>query len=100
MVVLDPDVMQVSLDSESVNQAWRALAGIIVRKDPSLAVRDRRHAEQLVGPKTSPLWLSECVFKVVTDDVGNFIFTDLPAATFVLTVEADVLATGIQGLIV
>jgi hypothetical protein len=33
------------------------------------------------------------VFKVVTDEVGNFIFTDLPAATFVLTVEADGLAT-------
>ena len=37
--------------------------------------------------------LTEQVFKVVTDDVGNFIFTDLPAATFVLTVEADGLAT-------
>ena len=37
--------------------------------------------------------LPEQVFKVVTDDVGNFIFTDLPAATFVLTVEADGLAT-------
>jgi hypothetical protein len=33
------------------------------------------------------------VFRVVTDEVGNFIFTDLPAATFVLTVEADGLAT-------
>ncbi|HUE81999.1 MAG TPA: carboxypeptidase regulatory-like domain-containing protein [Pyrinomonadaceae bacterium] len=37
--------------------------------------------------------LTEQVFKVVTDAVGNFIFTDLPAATFVLTVEADGLAT-------
>jgi hypothetical protein len=37
--------------------------------------------------------LTEQVFKVTTDDVGNFIFTDLPAATFVLTVEADGLAT-------
>jgi hypothetical protein len=37
--------------------------------------------------------LTEQVFKIVTDDVGNFIFTDLPAATFVLTVEADGLAT-------
>ena len=37
--------------------------------------------------------LPEQVFKVVTDEVGNFIFTDLPAATFVLTVEADGLAT-------
>jgi len=37
--------------------------------------------------------LTEQVFKVVTDEVGNFIFTDLPAATFVLTVEADGLAT-------
>ena len=37
--------------------------------------------------------LTEQFFKVVTDDVGNFIFTDLPAATFVLTVEADGLAT-------
>ncbi len=37
--------------------------------------------------------LTEQVFKVVTDDVGNFIFADLPAATFVLTVEADGLAT-------
>jgi hypothetical protein len=33
------------------------------------------------------------VFRVVTDEVGNFIFTDLPAATFVLTVEANGLAT-------
>jgi hypothetical protein len=32
-------------------------------------------------------------FKAVTDDAGNFIFPDLPAATFVLTVEADGLAT-------
>src|SRR5258705_6914306 len=32
-------------------------------------------------------------FKAVTDDVGNFIFADLPAAMFVLTVEADGLAT-------
>ena len=45
VVVLDPDVAQVFPDSESVNQALRALAGIIVRKDPSLAVRDRRHAK-------------------------------------------------------
>lgn len=37
--------------------------------------------------------LTEQVFKVVTDDGGNFIFTDLPAATFVLTVEVDGLAT-------
>ena len=37
VVVLDPDVAQVFPDSESVNQALRALAGIIVRKDPSLA---------------------------------------------------------------
>ena len=37
--------------------------------------------------------LTEQSFKAVTDDVGNFIFTDLPAATFVLTVEADGLAT-------
>lgn len=37
--------------------------------------------------------LPEQVFKAVTDDVGNFIFTDLPAATFVLTVEADGVAT-------
>jgi hypothetical protein len=55
VVVLDPDVAQVFPDSESVNQALRALAGIIVRKDPSLAVRDRRHAKQLVGTKTPPL---------------------------------------------
>jgi len=37
--------------------------------------------------------LPEQLFKVVTDDVGSFIITDLPAATFVLTVEADGLAT-------
>ena len=37
--------------------------------------------------------LPEQFFKVVTDDAGNFIFADLPAATFVLTVEADGLAT-------
>ena len=37
--------------------------------------------------------LTEQVFKVVTDDVGNFIFIDLPTATFVLTVEANGLAT-------
>jgi hypothetical protein len=37
--------------------------------------------------------LAEQVFKAVTDDVGNFLFADLPAATFVLTVEADGLAT-------
>ncbi|MGH9970570.1 MAG: TonB-dependent receptor [Pyrinomonadaceae bacterium] len=37
--------------------------------------------------------LTEQVFKVVTDDVGIFIFNDLPAATFVLTVEADGLVT-------
>ena len=37
--------------------------------------------------------LSEQPFKLVTDDLGNFIFTDLPAATYVLTVEADGLAT-------
>src|ERR1700750_2572623 len=33
--------------------------------------------------------LIEHSFKVVTDDAGDFIFTDLPAGTFVLTVEAD-----------
>jgi len=27
--------------------------------------------------------------KTVTDDVGDFVFADLPAATYVLTVEAD-----------
>jgi len=32
------------------------------------------------------------VFKLVTDDVGNFIFTDLPAATFALTCESVGLA--------
>ena len=32
------------------------------------------------------------VFKLVTDDVGNFIFTDLPAATFALTCESTGLA--------
>jgi hypothetical protein len=37
--------------------------------------------------------LSEQPFKLITDDLGNFIFTDLPAATYVLTVEADGLAT-------
>ena len=37
--------------------------------------------------------LTEQFFKVDTDDAGNFIFVDLPAATFVLTVEADGLAT-------
>ncbi|MDQ2974479.1 MAG: carboxypeptidase-like regulatory domain-containing protein, partial [Acidobacteriota bacterium] len=37
--------------------------------------------------------LKEQFFKVVTDDAGNFIFADLPAATFVLTVEAGGLAT-------
>ena len=37
--------------------------------------------------------LTEQVLKVVSDDAGNFIFTDLPAATFVLTVEADGLTT-------
>jgi hypothetical protein len=37
--------------------------------------------------------LPEQVFKVVSDDVGNFIFADLPAATFLLTVEADGVAT-------
>lgn len=31
--------------------------------------------------------------KLVTDDAGNFIFTDLPAANFVLTVESPGLAT-------
>src|SRR5687767_16036622 len=31
--------------------------------------------------------LPDQLFKAVTDDAGNFIFTDLPAATFVLTVE-------------
>ena len=29
--------------------------------------------------------LPEQVFNVVTDEAGNFIFTDLPATTFVLT---------------
>ena len=33
------------------------------------------------------------VFKLVTDDVGNFIFTDLPAAKFELRVESVGLAT-------
>ncbi|MEK6335548.1 MAG: TonB-dependent receptor [Acidobacteriota bacterium] len=33
------------------------------------------------------------VFKLVTDDVGNFIFTDLPAAKFALRVESVGLAT-------
>src|SRR5438128_7642951 len=37
--------------------------------------------------------LPEKVFKSVTDDAGNFIFDGLPAGTFVLTVEADGLAT-------
>ncbi len=37
--------------------------------------------------------LPDQLFKVVSDEVGNFIFPDLPAATFVLTVEADGLAT-------
>ncbi len=37
--------------------------------------------------------LPEQLFKIVTDDVGNFIFTDLPSATFVLTVEDDGLTT-------
>src|SRR3970282_1603508 len=37
--------------------------------------------------------LTEQFLKVVSDDVGNFIFTDLPAATYVLTAEADGLAT-------
>src|SRR6267378_4023847 len=37
--------------------------------------------------------LPEQFSKAVTDDGGNFIFTDLPAATFVLTVEDDGLAT-------
>ena len=36
--------------------------------------------------------LTEQFFKVVTDEVGNFIFTDLPAATYLLTAEADGLA--------
>ena len=31
--------------------------------------------------------------KVVTDEAGNFVFADLPAATYVLTAEADGLAT-------
>src|SRR3989442_1748167 len=37
--------------------------------------------------------LPEKVFKAVTDDAGNFIFDGLPAGTFLLTVEADGLAT-------
>jgi hypothetical protein len=37
--------------------------------------------------------LPEQPFKVITDDAGNFIFTDLPAAIYVLTVESDGLAT-------
>jgi hypothetical protein len=37
--------------------------------------------------------LTEQSLKVVTDEVGNFIFADLPAATYVLTAEADGLAT-------
>lgn len=36
--------------------------------------------------------LGEQFLKVVTDDAGNFIFTDLPAATYTLTAEADGLA--------
>src|SRR5678815_1841893 len=37
--------------------------------------------------------LAEQLFKAVTDDVGNFIFTDIPAAKYVLMVEVDGLAT-------
>jgi hypothetical protein len=37
--------------------------------------------------------LTELSLKVVTDELGNFIFADLPAATYVLTAEADGLAT-------
>src|SRR6267143_2955051 len=37
--------------------------------------------------------LPEQFFKTVTDDGGNFVFDGLPAGTFVLTVEADGLAT-------
>jgi len=37
--------------------------------------------------------LPDQLFNAVTDEAGNFIFTDLPAATFVLTVEGDGLAT-------
>jgi Carboxypeptidase regulatory-like domain len=37
--------------------------------------------------------LSEQFPKIVTDEGGNFIFSDLPAATYVLTAEADGLAT-------
>lgn len=33
--------------------------------------------------------LPEQSFKTVTDDAGNFIFAELPAATYVLTVEAE-----------
>jgi hypothetical protein len=35
VVVLDPDVARVFTDSESVNQALRALAGIIQHQDKS-----------------------------------------------------------------
>lgn len=37
--------------------------------------------------------LTKQLFQAVTDDAGNFIFPDLPAATFELTVEANGLAT-------
>ncbi|HXD34882.1 MAG TPA: TonB-dependent receptor [Pyrinomonadaceae bacterium] len=37
--------------------------------------------------------LSEQLLKVVTDEVGDFIFTDLAPATYVLTAESDGLAT-------
>lgn len=56
VVVLDPDVAQVFPDSESVNQALRALAGIIVRKDPSF--RDRRHAKTTRWTQNLPLLVS------------------------------------------
>lgn len=36
VVVLDPDVAQVFTDSESVNQALRALAGIIQRQSEKI----------------------------------------------------------------
>jgi hypothetical protein len=37
--------------------------------------------------------LTDRVLKGVTDNAGNFIFTDLPAAAYVLTADADGLAT-------
>ncbi len=53
VVVLDPEMAQVFPDSESVNQALRALAGIIVRKDPSLADLKEALAEALAHERGS-----------------------------------------------